>query len=99
MRELNSGRRGAALGQAKHLVVLVHGYGADGSDLLGLADPLSEHLPDTVFVAPDAPNKCSGNPFGYEWFPIPRLDGSSEEDANSGMALAVDDLNAFLDKT
>jgi phospholipase/carboxylesterase len=99
VRELNSGRRGAALGQAKHLVVLVHGYGADGSDLLGLADPLSEHLPDTVFVAPDAPNKCSGNPFGYEWFPIPRLDGSSEEDANSGMALAVDDLNAFLDKT
>jgi phospholipase/carboxylesterase len=99
MGELQSGRRGVARGQAKHLVILLHGYGADGNDLLGLADPLGEHLPDTVFVAPNAPNKCSGNPFGFEWFPIPWLDGSSEEAAKSGMASAVDDLNAFIDKT
>ncbi|NOX72129.1 MAG: prolyl oligopeptidase family serine peptidase [Alphaproteobacteria bacterium] len=99
MGELQSGRRGAAQGMAKHLVILVHGYGADGNDLLGLADPLGEHLPDTVFVAPNAPNKCSGNPFGFEWFPIPWLDGSSEEAARTGMAAAVDDLNAFIDKT
>lgn len=99
MGELQSGRRGVAQGQAKYLVILVHGYGADGNDLLGLADPLGQHLPDTVFVAPDAPNKCSGNPFGYEWFPIPWLDGSSEEAAKEGMAQAVVDLNAFIDKT
>ena len=99
MGELQSGRRGVAQGQAKYLVILVHGYGADGNDLLGLADPLGQHLPDTVFVAPDAPNKCSGNPFGFEWFPIPWLDGSSEEAAREGMAQAVVDLNAFIDKT
>jgi len=99
MRQLQAGRRGAAQGQAKRLVILLHGYGADGNDLLGLADPLGEHMPDTVFVAPDAPDKCSGNPFGYEWFPIPWLDGSSEEAAAEGMARSVTDLNGFIDQT
>ncbi|MBZ0129093.1 MAG: dienelactone hydrolase family protein [Rhodobacteraceae bacterium] len=96
-RQLKSERRGVAPGKAKHLVIFLHGYGADGADLLGLADPLAPHIPDTAFYAPDAPNKCSGNPFGYEWFPIPWLDGSSEEAASAGMAQSVDDLNAFID--
>jgi phospholipase/carboxylesterase len=96
-RTLNFGRRAAVSGKAKSLVVLVHGYGADGADLLGLADPLGPHLPDTVFLAPDAPERCGGNPFGYQWFPIPWLDGSSEAEAAAGLAAASDDLNAFLD--
>ena len=96
-RELTFGRRPAASGQAKSMVVFVHGYGADGADLLGLADPLAPHLPDTVFLAPDAPENCAGNPFGYQWFPIPWLDGSSEEAARQGLIAAADDLNAFLD--
>ena len=56
----------------------LHGYGANGADLLGL-DPLSKHLPDTLFIAPDAPESCAGSPFGFQWFPIPWIDGSSEE--------------------
>lgn len=99
MRKLQAGRRAAKSGNTKSLVILVHGYGADGNDLLGLADPLSPHMPDTVFVAPDAPNSCSGNPFGYEWFPIPWLDGSSEEAAAEGMTRSVEDLNGFIDAT
>ncbi|MDF0594488.1 alpha/beta hydrolase [Psychromarinibacter halotolerans] len=98
MRELNSGRRAAASGQTKSVVVFLHGYGADGNDLLGLADPLAEHMPDTVFVAPDAPEKCVNNPMGYQWFPIPWLDGSSEAAAAASMAQSAEDLNAFLDK-
>lgn len=98
-RVLQSERRGPASGgQPKSLVIFVHGYGADGADLLGLADPLGPHLPDTVFYAPNAPERCTGNPFGYQWFPIPWLDGSSEEQAMAGLAAASDDLNAFLDK-
>ena len=97
MRELKFGRQGAAPGQAKHLVVLLHGYGADGDDLLGLSGPMGPHLPGTAFIAPDAPNPCSGNPFGREWFPIPWLDGSSEEAARKGMEESIADLNAFLD--
>ena len=97
-RELQFGRVAAKSGQAKSLVVFLHGYGADGADLLGLADPLADHLPDTVFVAADAPSPCAGNPFGRQWFPIPRFDGSSEVDAAVEMNRAVDDLNAFLDQ-
>jgi phospholipase/carboxylesterase len=97
MRELQFGRRGAVSGRAKSLVVFLHGYGADGADLLGLADPLGPHLPDTVFVAPDAPERCAGNPFGYQWFPIPWIDGSSEAAAEAGMVAAMADLNGFLD--
>lgn len=98
MAKLQSGRRAAKSGQSRSLVILLHGYGADGNDLLGLADPLGEHLPNTAFVAPDAPNKCSGNPFGFEWFPIPWLDGSTEAQAAAGMAASVDDLNGFIDE-
>ncbi|MDP4032278.1 MAG: dienelactone hydrolase family protein, partial [Pseudorhodobacter sp.] len=96
-RKLNFGQRTAKSGRATSMVVFVHGYGADGADLLGLADSLAPHLPDTVFLAPDAPEKCAGNPFGYQWFSIPWLDGSSEAAAAAGLAAAADDLNGFLD--
>jgi phospholipase/carboxylesterase len=54
----------------KQLVVLLHGYGADGEDLIGLADPLGEALPEALFAAPNAPSRCAQNPFGYEWYPL-----------------------------
>lgn len=96
-RELKFGRKPARSGEARALVVFLHGYGADGADLLGLADPLAPHLPGTVFVAPDAPEPCAGNPFGRQWFPIPWLDGSSEAAAAEGLARSSGDLDAFLD--
>ncbi len=98
-RKLQSDRKGVARGKARSAVIFLHGYGADGADLLGLADPLAPHLPDTAFFAPNAPERCSGNPFGYQWFPIPWLDGSSEAAAVAGMLAASDDLNAFIDAT
>ena len=73
-------------GYIARAVIFVHGYGADGADLLGLADPMAPHLPDTIFIAPNAPEACSVNPMGYQWFPIPWIDGSSEEDARAGLA-------------
>jgi phospholipase/carboxylesterase len=96
-RDLKFGRRAAASGVGKSLLVFLHGYGADGADLLGLADVLAPHMPDTVFMAPDAPEPCIGNPFRRQWFPIPWLDGSSEVMAAAGLAASADDLNAFLD--
>ncbi|MBJ6370323.1 alpha/beta hydrolase [Sedimentitalea arenosa] len=96
-RVLNAGRKEPKSGETRSVVVFLHGYGANGADLLGLADPLGEHLPDTLFVAPDAPETIPGMPNGFQWFPIPWLDGSSEEEAERGMAAAVQDLNAFLD--
>ena len=96
-RDLEFGRVPPKSGKVRKMVVFLHGYGADGADLLGLADPLSPHLPDTVFVAPDAPEPCTGNPFGRQWFPIPRLDGSSEVASAASLMQAAQDLNAFLD--
>ncbi len=99
MADLESFRRDAKSGQTKNLMIFLHGYGADGKDLLGLADPLGEHLPDTAFVAPNAPQPCTGNPMGYQWFPIPWIDGSSEEAAELGLLEASETLNDWLDKT
>jgi phospholipase/carboxylesterase len=97
-RLLRFGRKAARSGQAKSLVIFVHGYGADGSDLLGLADVMAPHLPDTAFVAPDAPERIPGAPYGYQWFGIPRFDGSSPEEAEAGLNRSTDDLNAFIDQ-
>jgi phospholipase/carboxylesterase len=97
MRVLKSDSRAAVSGKATSLVVFLHGYGADGADLLGLADALGPHLPDTAFAAPDAPEPCRGG-YGRQWFPIPWLDGSSEALAAAGLAAASVDLNAYLDQ-
>ncbi len=96
-RDLKFGTKSAQSGKAASMVIFLHGYGADGADLLGLADPLAQHMPDTVFHAPDAPEPCAGNPFGRQWFPIPWLDGSSEDEARAGLLRAAEDLDAFLD--
>ena len=97
-RPLQSARKGAAQGSATSAVIFVHGYGANGADLLGLADPLAPHMPGTAFYGPDAPENCAGNPFGFQWFSIPWMDGSSEEAARQGQAQAAADLNAFVDR-
>jgi phospholipase/carboxylesterase len=95
MRDLRYDRRGPD--PAKGLVVFLHGYGADGADLLGLAEVLAPHLPGVAFVAPDAPERCVGGGFGFQWFPIPWLDGSSQAAADAGLAASAMDLNGFLD--
>ena len=95
-RELKSQRKGPQ--KADSVVVFLHGYGADGAALVGLADPLAPHLPGTAFYAPNAPERCVNNPMGYQWFPIPWMDGSSEEKAKASAAQSFQDINAFLDK-
>lgn len=98
MSELNFKRRGSASGQDSSVVIFVHGYGADGADLLGLADPLGPHMPDTVFVAVDAPDRSMMNPMGFQWFPIPWIDGSTEAAAAEGLLRSAKMLDAFIDK-
>lgn len=94
---LNFGRKGVEQGAAEYVVVFLHGYGADGNDLLGLADTLGPHLPEAAFYAPDAPEQCAGNPFGFQWFPIPWMDGSTEEAVAASLETSSQDLNEFLD--
>jgi phospholipase/carboxylesterase len=54
--------------EAQQLVVFIHGYGADGKNLIDLAKFWAPLLPDAEFLAPDAPDVCEANPFGYQWF-------------------------------
>jgi phospholipase/carboxylesterase len=94
LRPLTGPRLPPARGQATHLVVLCHGYGADGNDLIGLAPHWQRMLPTVAFVAPNAPEPCAGAPMGYQWFPISRLD---PQEMQRGVARAAEPLNAFLD--
>lgn len=89
-------RKDAASGEARQLVILLHGYGADGADLIGLADPLAPHLPHATFIAPNAPDRCAVNPMGFQWFPISWIDGSSEDAMRAGFARAAETLDSWL---
>ena len=97
MTSLTGPSRAAASGEADSLVVFLHGYGADGDDLIGLAEPLAPHLPNTRFLAPNAPERCVNNPMGYQWFPIPWLDGTPEAVARASAAAAFAALDGWLD--
>ncbi|MDF2097041.1 alpha/beta hydrolase [Aquibaculum arenosum] len=60
----------ASGGKADSLVVFLHGLGADGNDLIGLAPVLAQLFPDTAFVSPDAPQPCDMAPMGRQWFSL-----------------------------
>ena len=80
--ELDGPRLDVRGGQAKRLVVFLHGYGADGNDLIEIGKAWQPLLPDTAFVSPHAPEPCGQAPTGRQWFnltfrtPNERWDGS-----------------------
>lgn len=80
-------------GTTKQIVVLLHGYGTDGNDLIGLAPSWRELLPDAMFVAPTAPNPSDINPNGFQWFP---LDGDRAVARRAGTADAQPVVLGFL---
>jgi len=80
-------------GSATHLVVLVHGYGSDGHDLIGLAPHWQPVMPGAHFIAPHAPDPVPGSP-GFQWFPIARIDPA---EMHRGVESAGPTLDQFLD--
>ncbi|WP_043362019.1 alpha/beta hydrolase [Belnapia sp. F-4-1] len=70
MAGLDGPRFGAQPGQARQLVVVLHGLGADGQDLIQLAPDWGEALPGAAFIAPDAPHPCDMAPYGRQWFSL-----------------------------
>ena len=81
-------------GAAKQLVILLHGIGADGNDLIGLA-PFYQHvLPDAHLVSPNAPQRFDMAPFGYQWFSIQDMQA---ETRLNGVRSAAPILDAFID--
>ncbi len=81
-------------GAARSLVVLLHGFGADGNDLIGLGQYWASSLPGTYFVAPHAPQPCTMAPSGRQWFPLSMRD---PDEYWRGVTEAAPALNAFLD--
>jgi phospholipase/carboxylesterase len=79
---------------AKQLVVFLHGYGADGNDLIAIGKQWQTLLPDAAFVSPHAPHPCAQAPTGRQWFPLAM---SNPEDLWQGVVDARPALDAFLD--
>jgi phospholipase/carboxylesterase len=78
----------------RSLVILLHGYGSNGADLIGLVPYWRAALPDTLFLAPDAPQACPGAPGGRQWWPLTSL---SPEARAAGVRIAAPALNAYID--
>jgi phospholipase/carboxylesterase len=93
--DLSGPARAAASGKANSLVVFLHGYGADGEDLIGLAPHWQDILPDTAFVSPHAPFPCEEAPYGRQWF---GFRGRDEAALLAGTELAARVLSAFIDR-
>ncbi len=81
-------------GTAKRLVVFLHGYGADGKDLIDIGKAWQGLLPDTAFVSPHAPERCSQAPTGRQWFP---LFSRAQNERWDGVNKAGPILDQFLD--
>jgi phospholipase/carboxylesterase len=81
-------------GAPKQIVLLLHGYGSNGDDLIAMAGPWQNLLPDTLFLAPNAPQQ-SGMGRGYQWW---ALNAFSPAALAAGAAAAAPAVNAFLDR-
>jgi phospholipase/carboxylesterase len=84
----------AAGGKPSRLVILLHGLGADGNDLIGLQQYWGRLVPEAAFVAPNAPFPCDMAPYGYQWFSV--QDRTSEA-VLGGVRAAAPLLDAFID--
>lgn len=85
----------AAGGMPRQLVILLHGYGSDGHDLLGLAPHWAQLLPNAEFLSPNAPFPCEIAPYGRQWF---GFEGRDAQMILGEVTTAAGILNAFVDE-
>jgi phospholipase/carboxylesterase len=94
MAELDGPQLEPRSGAARQLVFFLHGYGADGNDLIEIGRAWQGLLPHAAFVSPHAPRPCGQAPTGREWFP---LTFRNPDERWNGVNAAAPGLNAFLD--
>ncbi len=92
--ELDGPRLEPQSGPARHLVVFLHGYGADGNDLIEIGRAWQQLLPHCAFVSPHAPEPCGQAPMGRQWFALTFRD---PDERWIGVNKAAPILNRFLD--
>ena len=93
--EIDGPRLEPRSGPAKRLVVFLHGYGADGNDLIEIGRAWQPLLPDTAFVSPHAPEPCGQAPVGRQWFPLTFRD---PDERWTGVNKAAPALEKFLEQ-
>ncbi len=97
---LDGPRLQAKDGRASALVVFLHGYGADGGDLIEIGRHWRNLLPTAAFVSPHAPERCPGSPMGRQWFALSNGfpdDRAGAETRWNGAVGARTVIDAFLD--
>ena len=92
--ELDGPRLAPRSGAAQQLVVFLHGYGADGNDLIEIGRAWQELLPNAAFVSPHAPEPCGQAPVGRQWFALTFRDPNERW---VGVNKAAPALERFLD--
>jgi phospholipase/carboxylesterase len=85
----------ASGGKPSRLVILLHGLGADGNDLIGLAPYWAPMLPEAEFLSPNAPFPCDMAPYGHQWF---SSQDRSPAAVLAGVRAAAPILDAFIDE-
>jgi phospholipase/carboxylesterase len=95
MTQLDGPRLLPADGEVRKLVILCHGYGSDGRDLIALGEAWAPMMPHTAFVAPNAPLRCDMAPAGYQWFPLNSLEPRERYIGAEGAAPVLD---RFIDE-
>ena len=79
----------------KNAILLLHGYGGDGKDISELANYWKRFLPDTIFLCPNAPEQCSINPLGFQWFDLTK----DQEDYIIEQSIKAEkNINQFLNE-
>jgi phospholipase/carboxylesterase len=81
--------------KAKNAVILCHGYGGNGEDISLLANYWRNYLPDTMFICPDAPEKCAVSPTGFQWFDL--MDQSQDQTLAKSLVAEIK-LNNFINE-
>ena len=85
----------ASKNKPKNAVILCHGYGGDGKDISILAGYWRSYLKDTIFICPDAPERCAASPTGFQWFD---LMNQTKEQILSKSLVAEMKLNKLIDQ-
>ncbi|HWX84529.1 MAG TPA: prolyl oligopeptidase family serine peptidase [Xanthobacteraceae bacterium] len=92
--ELDGPRLAPQSGTAQQLIVFLHGYGADGNDLIDIGRAWQQYLPHAAFLSPHAPEPCGQAPVGRQWFPLTFRDPNEKW---VGVNKAAPVLERFLD--
>ena len=78
----------------KNAIILLHGYGGDGKDISILASYWRAHLTETIFICPDAPEKCVASPTGFQWFDL--MDQTPEQILSKSLGMFLNSLSLTL---